>query len=112
LIVPISLFHLETARSSQNAFASISQCNATLNPNLPTHPTHPNSAATLFTWAWIYDLFVYSFGTYGLFLSVKYISWFYVFDSCTVIVVQSFFAWRGECADCSVETEGEGGVGG
>ncbi|KAG8741026.1 hypothetical protein FRC10_003449 [Ceratobasidium sp. 414] len=32
-----------------------------------------NVAITLFTWAWIYDLFVYNFGTYGLFLSVKYV---------------------------------------
>ncbi|KAF8592849.1 hypothetical protein BDV93DRAFT_595418, partial [Ceratobasidium sp. AG-I] len=53
-----------------------------------------NVAITCFTWAWIYDLFVFNFGSYGLFLSVKYLSWFYVLDSATVIVVQGFFAVR------------------
>ncbi|CUA67875.1 hypothetical protein RSOLAG22IIIB_07568 [Rhizoctonia solani] len=53
-----------------------------------------NIAITMYTWAWIYDLFVFNFGTYGLFLSVKYLSWFYVLDSATVIVVQGFFAVR------------------
>ncbi|QRW23022.1 hypothetical protein RhiXN_08058 [Rhizoctonia solani] len=55
-----------------------------------------NVAITMYTWAWIYDLFVFNFGTYGLFLSVKYasLSWFYVLDSATVIVVQGFFAIR------------------
>ncbi|KAG8708292.1 hypothetical protein FRC08_018972 [Ceratobasidium sp. 394] len=53
-----------------------------------------NVAITLYTWAWIYDLFVYNFGTYGLFLSVKYLSWYYVLDSATVIIVQGFFAVR------------------
>lgn len=56
-----------------------------------------NVASTVFTWAWIYDLFVYNFGSYGLFLSIKYLSWFYVLDSMMVIVVQGFFglrAWR------------------
>ncbi|CEL60184.1 hypothetical protein RSOLAG1IB_09422 [Rhizoctonia solani AG-1 IB] len=53
-----------------------------------------NIAITMYTWAWIYDLFVFNFGTYGLFLSVKYLSWFYVLDSATVIVVQGFFAIR------------------
>ncbi|KAJ1304131.1 hypothetical protein OPQ81_008532 [Rhizoctonia solani] len=53
-----------------------------------------NVAITMYTWAWIYDLFVFNFGNYGLFLSVKYLSWFYVLDSATVIVVQGFFAIR------------------
>jgi len=53
-----------------------------------------NIAATLFTWTWIYDLFVYNFGSYGLFLSIKYLSWFYVLDSMMVIVVQAFFGLR------------------
>ncbi|KAG8683845.1 hypothetical protein FRC11_012999 [Ceratobasidium sp. 423] len=53
-----------------------------------------NVAITMYTWTWIYDLFVFNFGTYGLFLSVKYLSWFYVLDSATVIVVQGFFAIR------------------
>ncbi|CCO37306.1 hypothetical protein BN14_11461 [Rhizoctonia solani AG-1 IB] len=45
-----------------------------------------NIAITMYTWAWIYDLFVFNFGTY--------LSWFYVLDSATVIVVQGFFAIR------------------
>ncbi|KAF8748742.1 hypothetical protein RHS01_10598 [Rhizoctonia solani] len=45
-----------------------------------------NVAITMYTWAWIYDLFVFNFGTY--------LSWFYVLDSATVIVVQGFFAIR------------------
>lgn len=53
-----------------------------------------NVASTIFTWAWIYDLFVYNFGSYGLFLSIKYLSWFYVLDSMMVIVVQGFFGLR------------------
>ncbi|KAG9083063.1 hypothetical protein FRC06_004709 [Ceratobasidium sp. 370] len=56
-----------------------------------------NVASTVFTWAWMYDLFVYNFGSYGLFLSIKYLSWFYVLDSMMVVVVQAFFglrAWR------------------
>ncbi|CAE6458475.1 unnamed protein product [Rhizoctonia solani] len=53
-----------------------------------------NVASTVFTWAWIYDLFVYNFGSYGLFLSIKYLSWFYVLDSMMVIVVQGFFGLR------------------
>ncbi|QRW10173.1 hypothetical protein RhiLY_09172 [Ceratobasidium sp. AG-Ba] len=53
-----------------------------------------NVAITFYTWAWIYDLFVYNFGTYGMFLSVKYLAWYYVLDSATVIVVQGFFAVR------------------
>ncbi|QRV92525.1 transmembrane protein [Ceratobasidium sp. AG-Ba] len=53
-----------------------------------------NVAATVFTWAWIYDLFVYNFGSYGLFLSIKYLSWFYVLDSMMVVVVQIFFGLR------------------
>ncbi|KAJ1303323.1 hypothetical protein OPQ81_011519 [Rhizoctonia solani] len=53
-----------------------------------------NVGSTVFTWAWIYDLFVYNFGSYGLFLSIKYLSWFYVLDSMMVIVVQAFFGLR------------------
>lgn len=53
-----------------------------------------NIASTVFTWTWIYDLFVYNFGSYGLFLSIKYLSWFYVLDSMMVIVVQAFFGLR------------------
>ncbi|KAG8700216.1 hypothetical protein FRC08_004834 [Ceratobasidium sp. 394] len=53
-----------------------------------------NLAITVYTWAWIYDLFVYNFGTYGQFLSLKYLSQYYVLDSVTVIVVQGFFAMR------------------
>ncbi|CUA68779.1 hypothetical protein RSOLAG22IIIB_03639 [Rhizoctonia solani] len=53
-----------------------------------------NIASTVFTWTWIYDLFVYNFGSYGLFLSIKYLSWFYVLDSMIVIVVQAFFGLR------------------
>ncbi|KAG8691227.1 hypothetical protein FRC11_005725, partial [Ceratobasidium sp. 423] len=53
-----------------------------------------NIASTIFTWTWIYDLFVYNFGSYGLFLSIKYLSWFYVLDSMMVIVVQGFFGLR------------------
>ncbi|CAE6458450.1 unnamed protein product [Rhizoctonia solani] len=45
-----------------------------------------NVAITMYTWAWIYDLFVFNFG--------NYLSWFYVLDSATVIVVQGFFAIR------------------
>ncbi|CAE6458525.1 unnamed protein product [Rhizoctonia solani] len=33
-----------------------------------------NIAISVYTWTWIYDLFVYNFGTYGLFLSLKYVS--------------------------------------
>ncbi|CAE6448426.1 hypothetical protein ACGC1H_005536 [Rhizoctonia solani] len=53
-----------------------------------------NIMSTVFTWAWVYDLFVYNFGSYGLFLSIKYLSWFYVLDSMMVIVVQAFFGLR------------------
>ncbi|KAF8685454.1 hypothetical protein RHS04_00681 [Rhizoctonia solani] len=53
-----------------------------------------NIASTILTWTWIYDLFVYNFGSYGLFLSIKYLSWFYVLDSMMVIVVQAFFGLR------------------
>ncbi|CAE7115571.1 unnamed protein product [Rhizoctonia solani] len=53
-----------------------------------------NITISVYTWAWIYDLFVHNFGTYGLFLSLKYISQYYVLDSMTVIVVQGFFAIR------------------
>ncbi|KEP54284.1 putative transmembrane protein [Rhizoctonia solani 123E] len=53
-----------------------------------------NITISVYTWTWIYDLFVYNFGTYGLFVSVKYISQYYVLDSMTVIVVQAFFAIR------------------
>lgn len=53
-----------------------------------------NIAISVYTWTWIYDLFVYNFGTYGLFLSLKYLSQYYVLDSMTVIVVQAFFAHR------------------
>ncbi|KAG8743330.1 hypothetical protein FRC10_012209 [Ceratobasidium sp. 414] len=60
--------------------------------NLITQPR--SRAITIYTWAWVYDLFVYNFGTYGLFLSLKYLSQYYVLDSMTVIVVQGFFAMR------------------
>ncbi|KAG8711400.1 hypothetical protein FRC08_015934 [Ceratobasidium sp. 394] len=53
-----------------------------------------NLTSTMFTWAWMYDLFVYNFGSYGLFLSIKYLSWFYVLDSMMVVVVQAFFGLR------------------
>jgi len=53
-----------------------------------------NVAITVFTWAWIYDLFVYNFGSYGLFLSLRYIPQYYILDPMTVIVVQAFFARR------------------
>ncbi|KAF8606777.1 hypothetical protein BDV93DRAFT_326616 [Ceratobasidium sp. AG-I] len=53
-----------------------------------------NVVITVYTWAWIYDLFVNNFGNYGLFLSLKYLSQYYVLDSMTVIVVQAFFAER------------------
>ncbi|KAG9127038.1 hypothetical protein FRC07_000923 [Ceratobasidium sp. 392] len=45
-----------------------------------------NMASTVFTWAWMYDLFVYNFGSY--------LAWFYVLDSMMVVVVQAFFGLR------------------
>ncbi|KAH7337006.1 hypothetical protein B0J17DRAFT_450759 [Rhizoctonia solani] len=53
-----------------------------------------NLAGSTLTWVWVYDLFVYHFGTYHLFQSSKYISWFFIFNSTTVVVVQVFFGWR------------------
>ncbi|CAE6406309.1 unnamed protein product [Rhizoctonia solani] len=53
-----------------------------------------NLAGSTLTWVWVYDLFVYHFGTYHLFQSSKYISWFFIFNSTTVVVVQVYFGWR------------------
>ncbi|KDN45340.1 hypothetical protein RSAG8_04927, partial [Rhizoctonia solani AG-8 WAC10335] len=53
-----------------------------------------NIAGSTLTWVWVYDVFVYHFGTYHLFQSSKYISWFFIFNSTTVVVVQVFFGWR------------------
>ncbi|CAE7115591.1 unnamed protein product [Rhizoctonia solani] len=53
-----------------------------------------NLAGSTLTWVWVYDLFVYHFGTYHLFQSSKYISWFFIFNSTTVVIVQVFFGWR------------------
>ncbi|KAJ1307985.1 hypothetical protein OPQ81_002059 [Rhizoctonia solani] len=53
-----------------------------------------NLAGSTLTWVWVYDLFVNHFGTYYLFQSSKYISWFFIFNSTTVVVVQVYFGWR------------------
>lgn len=53
-----------------------------------------NLAGTSLTWAWVYDLFVLHFGSYVMFISSKYISWFFVINSITIVVVQAFFGWR------------------
>ncbi|CAE6464283.1 unnamed protein product [Rhizoctonia solani] len=53
-----------------------------------------NLAGSALTWVWVYDLFVCNFGTYYLFQSSKYISWFFIFNSTTVVVVQVYFGWR------------------
>jgi len=53
-----------------------------------------NLAGTSLTWAWVYDLFVLNFGKYFLFISTKYIAWFFVINSITIVVVQAFFGWR------------------
>ncbi|KAG8743329.1 hypothetical protein FRC10_012208 [Ceratobasidium sp. 414] len=70
-----------------------------------------NIGGSLLTSVWVYDLFVYHFGTYHMFLSTKYvkefpvdyvaipltkkqISWFFINNSTTVVVVQAFFGWR------------------
>ncbi|KAG8715324.1 hypothetical protein FRC08_010713 [Ceratobasidium sp. 394] len=52
------------------------------------------SGGSLLTSVWVYDLFIYHFGTYHMFLSTKYISWFSITNSTTVVVVQAFFGWR------------------
>ncbi|QRV92532.1 transmembrane protein [Ceratobasidium sp. AG-Ba] len=52
------------------------------------------AAITVYTWTWMYDVFVYNFGSYGLLLSLKYLSNYYILDAVTVIVVQAFFAIR------------------
>lgn len=53
-----------------------------------------NLAGTSLTWAWVYDLFVLNFGNYFMFISSKYISWFFIINSITIVVVQAFFGWR------------------
>ncbi|KAG8679055.1 hypothetical protein FRC08_017257, partial [Ceratobasidium sp. 394] len=53
-----------------------------------------NIGGSVLTSVWVYDLFIYHFGTYRMFLSTKYISWFSITNSTTVIVVRAFFGWR------------------
>ncbi|CAE6482278.1 unnamed protein product [Rhizoctonia solani] len=53
-----------------------------------------NLWGTTLSWVWIWDLFVYNFGTYHSFFSVKYMSWFFVINSITVMAVQSFYGFR------------------
>ncbi|KAH8087440.1 hypothetical protein HD553DRAFT_334473 [Filobasidium floriforme] len=52
------------------------------------------TAVTALSMSWMYNLFVLNFGSYAHFFSVKYLSWFYVFDCCAMVIVQSFFAHR------------------